>query len=49
MQAVVLPVSDILPGMSPTYNAVKLPEHIKTVLITGAGGEPIGLQLFALM
>jgi hypothetical protein len=26
-------------AMSPTYDALKLPEGIKTVLITGAGGE----------
>jgi len=24
--------------MSPTYDALKLPEHVKTVLLTGAGG-----------
>lgn len=24
---------------TPTYDALKLPEHIKTVLLTGAGGE----------
>lgn len=24
---------------TPTYDTLKLPEHIKTVLLTGAGGE----------
>ncbi|KAK4685884.1 hypothetical protein P7C73_g4257, partial [Tremellales sp. Uapishka_1] len=34
--------------MSPTYDALTLPEHVKTVLITGAGGF-VGQQLTALL
>lgn len=27
--------------VAPTYNALKLPPHIKTILVTGAGGQLI--------